>query len=290
MPRNIIIAPCGNKAFLFQDAWLKYRDEKEFDVCLLFYHEQIIDPSRYEQVEYFYHLKGFKYHMLHELFTKIHPEWLEQYDYFYFLDDDIEIDTRQINQLFALSKAMNAAISCAALSQDSFCSWPIFKQVKGSFCRFAGQIEVMAPLFHKDALRACLPSFIGNRSSWGVDAVWSAILGYPEDKLLIFDTVVMKHTLPVGGGELYVKIGVNPHDEWEQITKQYGARKQNYREYGRLQLVNRNHRRYSYLWNRIREYFAFRKQALNDYDLPSRVRSRTRKLFNGSGPAGASNP
>ncbi len=277
--KNIVIAPCGNKSYLFKDAWLKYQEEKTFDVCLLFYHEQVNDPARYAGVDYFFHLKNFKYHMIHELLTQVKPEWLQQYEYFYFLDDDIEIDTRQINDLFSQTRALNGWICQAALSKDSFCSWPIFKQSKGSFCRFVGQIEVMAPVFSAGALQQCLPSFIGNRSSWGVDAVWSKLLGYPENKLIVFDTVVMRHTLPVGGGELYQKIGVDPHTEWLRITNDNDARKQNYREYGRLQLVNKNHHRLYYWWYRWKEFWAKRKQDWNDYDLPSRVKSRKNKIF-----------
>ena len=69
--RNIVIAPCGNKSSLFRESWLKQRDEKRFYLCLLFYHEQIQFPERYKDIEFFFHLKGFKYHMLHELLTKI---------------------------------------------------------------------------------------------------------------------------------------------------------------------------------------------------------------------------
>ena len=276
--KNIVIAPCGNKAYLFRERWLQYKEEKDFDVCLLFYHEQINNPELYTGVEYFYQLKDFKYHMLHNLLTNIHPEWLEEYEYFYFLDDDIEIDTRQINQMFQLSRAFNSAISQASLSQDSFCSWRMFKQQENSFCRFVGQIEVMAPLFQRDALRTCLPSFIGNRSSWGVDSVWSKMLGYPEDKLLLFDTVVMRHTQPVGGGELYQKIGIDPHVDWKAITDQFGARKHNYQEYGRLQLVNSRSNRVKYLFYKTREFFARKSQAVRDYDIASRVSSRMNKL------------
>lgn len=279
MTRNIVIAPCGNKAYLFREAWLRYREEKDFDLCLMFYHENINNPSLYEGVEYFYHLKDFKYHMLHKLFTEIHPEWLERYDYFYFLDDDIEIDTRQINQMFLLSRAFDSSISQASLSQDSFCSWPMFKQQKNSFCRFVGQIEVMAPLFHRDALKQCLPSFIGNRSSWGVDSVWSKLLGYPHDKMLVFDTVIMKHTQPVGGGELYQKIGINPHEDWHNIVTAFNAKKQNYQEYGRLQLVNSQHNRVKFSYYKFREFLAKVKRSWNDYDLGSRVASRSRKLL-----------
>jgi hypothetical protein len=277
--RNIVIAPCGNKSFLFRESWLKFPDERDFELCLLFYHERIDAPELYKAADHFYHLKGFKYHMLHELLTTVRPDWLRQYDYFYFLDDDIDIDTRGINAIFAMARALDGQIVQAALSRDSFCSWPIFKQKKNSFCRFVGQIEVMAPLFSREALVTCLPSFIGNRSSWGVDSVWSKLLGYPEDRMIIFDRVVMKHTLPVGGGELYQKIGVDPYMEWKAITDQYQARMQNYTEYGRLQLVSKNSNRLNFIRYRAEEYAARVKRGWNDYDLPSRLRSRKNKFL-----------
>lgn len=277
--RNIVIAPCGNKSHLFRDRWLKQKEEKEFDVCLLFYHEQVNDPALYSGVEYFFHLKGFKYHMIHELFTKIHPEWLQQFEFFYFLDDDIEIDTHQINSMFILSRALKSSISQASLTQDSFCSWLMFRQQPNSFCRFVGQIEVMAPLFDRDSLIKCLPSFIGNRSSWGVDAVWSKLLGYPKDRLVVFDTVAMRHTMPVGGGELYQKIGVDPHEEWKEIITLYDARKNNYQEYGRLQLVNANNNRIKFFLYKCKEFFAKRKQSWKDYDINSRIISQKNKLL-----------
>lgn len=277
--KNIVIAPCGNKSYLFKDSWLRQKEEKEFDICLLFYHEQINNPGLYGEIDFFYHLKGFKYHMLYRLFTEIHPEWLDEYDYFYFLDDDIELDTRQINMMFTLSRVFDARISQAALTQDSFCSWRMFKKQENSFCRFVGQIEVMAPLFDRDALKLCLSSFIANRSSWGMDSVWSKILGYPKDKLLVFDTISMKHTLPVGGGELYQKIGVDPQVEWTAITDLYQARKHNYQEYGRLQLVDGRHNRLKFYWYKWREFVNYRKQDWNDYDLGSRVRSQRNKFL-----------
>ncbi|MHA4847746.1 DUF707 domain-containing protein [Flavitalea antarctica] len=277
--KNIVIAPCGNKSRLFKDSWLKASENRDFDLCLLFYHEEINDPSLYEDADYFFHLKGFKYHMLHELFTSLHPEWLDKYEYFYFLDDDIEISTDEINKMFYLSRAFQSAISQAALSPDSFCSWPMFKQQKNSFCRFVGQIEVMAPLFESQTLRICLPSFVGNRSSWGVDSVWSKILEYPENRLIVFDSVLMRHTLPVGGGELYKKIGVNPEDEWKAITNSFKARKHNYREYGRLQIVNRKTNWPIYAYHRSQESLARMLQIWNDYDLPSRIKSRSNNII-----------
>lgn len=276
--QSIVVGTCGNKSFLFRESWLKFGEERQFDICLLFYHENINNPNLYKDADYFYHLKGFKYHMLHELFTKVHPEWLTQYEYFYFPDDDIELDTRQINELFTLSRAMKSSISQASLSKDSFCSWPMFRNQENCFCRYVGQIEVMAPLFSRDALKLCLESFVGNRSSWGVDSVWSKLLDYAEDKMIVFDSVIMKHTLPVGGGELYQKIGVSPHDEWNAITEKYGARKQNYREYGRLLKVDKSHTRLRFWYYQFKQFLGKFGRAWRDYDAGSRVKSRLSKM------------
>lgn len=235
MKKNIVIAPCGNKSRLFDSAWLKDKSARSFDICLLFYHEQIEMPTLYEEIDYFFHLKDFKYRMLDNLLTNIKPEWLHEYDYFFFLDDDIDIDTEGINNMFLFSKIFNSSISQASLSSDSFCSWPIFKQHPECFLRYVGQIEVMAPLFSQAALKICLPTFSETLSSWGLDSVWPKLLNYSETELIIFDQIVMKHTLPVGGGELYTKLGIDPYVEWKQVTSKYRARLDNHREYGRLQ-------------------------------------------------------
>lgn len=272
--KNIIIAPCGNKSFLFRQSWMKDSTDREFDVCLLFYHENIDQPNLYGEIDFFFHLKDFKYKMLHKLLVDIKPEWLEEYEYFYFLDDDIEIDTKSINLLFSLSRSFNSSISCASLSHDSFCSWPIFRQNRNCFLRYVGQIEVMAPLFHKEALKTVLPTFIENRSSWGFDSVWSKLLGYSNNGLVIFDSIVMKHTLPVGGGELYTKIGVDPHDEWMAIIRKYNARPENHREYGRLRLLTVNNNILYRLTNSVNQGLMILMRIIRDYDITSRIKNK----------------
>ncbi|MBC6112114.1 DUF707 domain-containing protein [Pedobacter fastidiosus] len=273
--KNIVIAPCGNKSHLFKSSWLKNEEIRDFDLCLLFYHENIDNPDLYKNIDLFYHLKDFKYMMLHNLLVNVKPELLEEYDHFYFLDDDIDIDTVGINKMFELSKTFNSSISQAALSHDSFCSWPMFKRQDNCYLRYVGQIEVMAPLFSKEALVKCLPSFTGTLSSWGLDSVWSKILNYAEDKMIVFDSVEMKHTLPVGGGELYTKLGVDPYVEWREITSKYGAKLHNYIEYGRLVLHHINNDKLYSLQNFIKENFVLLKRKVNDYNILSRLKLKS---------------
>lgn len=195
--KNLVVAPCGNGSTLFTTSWLENPADKEFDLCLLFHHHDIEDAERYRNVEHFYHLKDFKFRMIHQLLTTVAPQLLEQYDYFYFVDDDIAMDTADINRMFALSNTFDTWIAQASLSHNSFCSWPIFKHKPDCMVRFVGQVEVMALLFSRAALQRCLVSFNENKSSWGLDSVWPKILGYPHRKLAVFDDVVMEHTRPV---------------------------------------------------------------------------------------------
>lgn len=272
--KNLLVAPCGNAATLFATDWLKDKDAKEFDVCLLFYHATVENPSRYEGIEYFYHLKDFKYRMLHQLFTTEAPQLLNEYDYFYFIDDDIAIDTAAINRLFELSRTFGTWISQASLSHNSFCSWPMFKQNPDCLLRYVGQVEVMAPVFSQEALRKCLVTFNENKSSWGLDSVWSKVLGYPATKMAVFDDVVMEHTRPVGGGELYKKIKADPYEEWETIIRKYDAIKNNFVECGRLEYVNNQQNALRFKGYKFSEKIDKLKQRIRDYDVMSRVRRR----------------
>jgi hypothetical protein len=263
---------------LYRERWLNDLSNKQFELCLLFYNEEINDSSLYSDVDHFYHLRDYKYQMLFNLLTQLKPGWLEEFDYFYFLDDDIDLCTVDINTMFENARLFHADICQAALSHDSFCSWPIFKQEKACFCRFVGQIEVMAPLFSRDALKICLHSFIANKSSWGMDSVWSKLLDYPEDKLIVFDNVAMRHTMPVGNGELYQKLGVSPHEEWTTIAKQFGAKKHYYKELGRLQYVNKRYSRLSYLNMKFFDRLRDVKRTIRDFGLVPRLKSRTSRF------------
>lgn len=276
--KYLIVSPCGNRSRLFKDLWMKDYERKNFDICLLFYDEEIHDNSLYKDINYFYHLKGFKYEMAYDVFMNIKPEILDKYEHFYFLDDDISIDTESINKLFDLHNAFRSYLSQASLTKDSFCSWEIFKTDKSAFCRYAGQIEVMSPMFSKEALKICLPSFISNKSSWGMDSVWAKLLGYPKDRFIIFDCIQMKHTEPVGAGALYKRIKVAPHTDWENITNEFGAKKQNYREYGRLSIVNQNKNKFIYFKVKVGELFSTIKRSIKDYDATSRINNQLKLI------------
>lgn len=249
--KNLIIAPCGNKSNCLIDYWYSNYEKKEFDVCILFYDKHIDFIDRFNKVEYFYHLMDFKYKMIYNLVNNINSEIVEKYKYFYFLDDDIEIDTESINKIFQLSKVFDISIASASLTSDSFYSWKLFKNQKHTLCRFVGQIEVMAPIFSKESLLICLPTFIENDSSWGIELMWSKLLGYPQNKMVVFDCVEMKHSNPVGHGDLYKKLTVKAEFDLSEVMNKYNL-KTNLVEYSRI--IELNNKNYFYMYFILKIY------------------------------------
>lgn len=276
--RYLIIAPCGNESTLYKTSWLRDKETKIFDVCLLYYHATVKNEQAKNDVEYFFHLKDFKYLMIHQLLTQTKPDLLDSYDYFFFLDDDIEINTTDINKMFLLTAGLDLWISQPSLTHDSFCSWPILKSKPNSLCRFMGEVEVMAPLFSKYGLEKCLETFNKNKSSWGFDAVWPKLLNYPKNKIAVFDCITMRHTKEVGGGELYEKINNTHRKEYEDIIKNYGAKEHSFFEYSRLEYSGIQNNRLPYLFNKLTEKLVYVKQGINDLGLSYRFKSRLAKI------------
>ena len=153
------------------------------------------------------------------------------------------------------------------------------------FARFVGQIEVMSPLFSRYALQACISSFTLNRSSWGLDAVWSKILQYPRNKLIVFDCVTAKHTRPVGSGDLYKRIGVDPYDEWQAAIRHYKARKHSFYEYGRLRIQHQEKNFGQFLLFKTRQLHMQVKRTIQDFSIGKRVKEKISRIKNAAKPA-----
>ncbi len=274
----LLIAPSGNGSEIYKSHWLKDREERMFDVCLLHYHKDIDEIDRSENVDYFYHLQDYKYPMIHRLLTEINTELLNRYDYFFLIDDDIEICTQDINQAFLTTAALDLELAQPSLTHDSYCSWPFLKSKRGSFIRFVGEVEVMAPIFSKQALNKCLSTFIENKSSWGMDTLWSYLLDFPKDKIAVFDFIKMKHINPVGHGELYLKLKNKHREEWEAIQTKYGLQRHYFREYGRVENINSNSHRFIFFRVKLGESLDYLLQAFRDLGLQARIKSQLKKI------------
>jgi len=201
--RNLVVVRAGDNSV--HPGWLD--GERDFDLYVSYFGNQ---PDRYaDQAEFHENQKGMKWPVIGELIQR-QSELLEQYDYFWFPDDDLITDTATINRMFAHARAFGLALAQPALTAESYRTWPLLLQDPRYLLRYTRFIEVMAPVFDRDALARCLPTCTESTSDWGLDSLWPRLL---EDRgreaLAIIDATAVYHSRPVGGGELYKTTGTS---------------------------------------------------------------------------------
>ena len=175
---------------------------------------------------------AFKFSAIHRLYQDI--PWLKQYSAVWFCDDDIMTNWADIDRLFKIVKDFGLWLAQPALTKNSYGFWPECYQQSETFLRFTNFVEIMAPVFSAEGLRICLPSFEGKITGHGLDSLWPHLLGYPQTKMAIIDTIGVHHTRPVGSGTIYheaSQMNVTPEIEYEPILRDYQLT-QDHREYG----------------------------------------------------------
>jgi predicted O-methyltransferase YrrM len=193
---NLVVVRAGDGSL--HRAWRRNLEpaQRNWDLCVSYFGDAPLHDAR--DCEILHVRKGNKWEPLWELFE---AGVFVDYEYVWLPDDDLDTDWATINKLFRVAKAVGLELAQPALTPDSFIAHPIVRQVPGALLRFTNFVEPMAPLFSQSALAKCATTFRGNKSAWGVDYAWTAILGRPENKIAIIDAVPVKHTRP--GGQAY---------------------------------------------------------------------------------------
>lgn len=202
--RNLVLVRAGDQST--HPEWLEGAD-RNFDIFVSYFGKQ---EDRYaDSAEYHENRKGMKWPILGEL-LQAHPELVDRYAYFWFPDDDLVASTETVNRMFDHAAAFQLALSQPALTRDSYFTWPLLLHDASYELRFTRFIEVMGPVFDRSALRVCLPSFTESTSGWGLDSLWPGLLAdRGEEAIAIIDAAPVRHSRPVGGGELYKNTGMS---------------------------------------------------------------------------------
>lgn len=220
MNKFLIIVRTGDNSL--HRKWIADPD-RDFDVFVSYYGK--VENCYKEDAEYWECRPGPKWGCIADLLAD-NPELISQYRGFWFPDDDLDVETATINRMFALFHGLQLSLAQPALTHDSFISWPLVLRRPDCVMRRVNFVEVMAPLFDRKSLIVCLPTFGESRSGWGLDFVWSGILGGSSDAFIgIIDATPVRHTRPVGsGGDLYKNHPeMNPVHDCERLLAKYGV-------------------------------------------------------------------
>lgn len=197
--------PFGNGSL--HSSWITNCVNRNFDVVLLGYHT-ISDPRILTSTAVkVFHYHSYKWWMIQDFFTH-QPEFLKNYTSFFFLDDDIEVSGVQIANLFECFNQLPVQLAQPSLTADSFMSWEILKHKKFSGLRYVTTVELMCPMMKQQALETLLPTFKLTKSGWGVDLIWGKLIPkhFGTKQIVVLDIIQVRHSKPVGKGELYTKL------------------------------------------------------------------------------------
>ena len=215
--RNLVVLRAGDSSL--HRGWLD-EPARDFDLFVSYYGSV---PGRHEETSDYYEARrGAKWTGIDAL-LRDYAQLLDVYEAFWFPDDDLETSGAEIDRMFAFFRAYRLCLAQPALTRDSYYTWDTLLQEPDCHIRYSGFVEVMAPIFSRDALRICRPTFAESRSGWGLDWLWPTLCReHGLDRIAVIDATPVRHTRPVGG-ELYRNNpDLDPRAEARRLLRRYG--------------------------------------------------------------------
>ena len=217
--RFLVVVRAGDQSL--HPRWTSARAARDWDLIVSYFGE---DPHRFRgDGEIRIDDEGVKWEGLHALLSR-DDRW-RRYDYVWFPDDDLATDQPTISAFFRHVVELRLALAQPALSWASHVAHRVTVRHPSFRARWTDFIEIMAPCFERRFLEACLPTFAGTLSGWGLDRVWPHLLGTHTRRSAIVDAVEVTHTRPVGGPS-YDRLraaGVTAAGEARDLCRRYGV-------------------------------------------------------------------
>ena len=184
--------------------WVSTGQQRSFDVFLCYFGNMKECPYT-DHVDYVVKRKGTKFPNLAQCYTE-NAELFNSYDAIWIVDDDMMIGPRQIDRLFDIHMREQMSLSQPSFDRRSFTNHDMLYQntERSEPVRLTNFVENSLAVFSKEAFQICLHTFFHPRavSGWGMDAVWSKLLGNPicdkpgsatRHRIGVIDTVSCYH-------------------------------------------------------------------------------------------------
>ena len=142
--------------------------------------------------------KGGKWQGIFNFFQE-NPSYLNDYDYFFFPDDDIETTSSNILKFFDQCRKHDLKLAQPALKADSYFSHLITVERSAFSLRHTTFVELMIPYMSKQVLQKCLPFFENTQFGWGLDFIWANFTDSPTEQVGIVDITPVGHYRPLAG-------------------------------------------------------------------------------------------
>lgn len=219
--RFLVFLQCGPQSR--HREWFR-DEERTWDLLVNYYDHRGYDP---EIGDYVFFQPGTKFTAI-DFFWREYRNLLEQYEYILFLDDDISIGTGDLNRLFEICCANGLDLAQMSLSSDSQCIWKAFFNRPGRAVRHVSGVEIMMPVYSRNALRKTGDCFALSVSGFGLDLLSAGkVLNNNKSNIAVIDEVVARHEKPIdqsaGGFYTYLRSNhINAKAELWYLIKKFG--------------------------------------------------------------------
>jgi hypothetical protein len=217
--RRLVVVRAGDASL--HPSWLEGQEPATFDLAVSYYGD---DPDAFSGTTLRHFAKGGKWDGLYAFFMS-NPVVLDAYDWVWLPDDDIATTTASINRLFDLVAEHALEIAQPSLTWDSYVGPFITLHNPRFQIRWTNFVEIMVPILSSAALRRIVPAFAGRHFGWGLDSVWSRWMPEPMFRAAIIDAVSVRHTRPVGKGNLSGGQAAAQKAERDELLARYGLKK-----------------------------------------------------------------
>jgi hypothetical protein len=233
-----------------------------FDLAVCYYGD---DPKAFSDCALRYAVKGGKWDGLHAFFAA-NPGVFEKYDWIWLPDDDIATTTACINRLFDIAEKYALDVAQPSLTWDSYYAHFVTLQNPRFELRWTNYVEVMVPLLRTDLVRRIFPAFAGRRFGAGLDYLWSRWMIEPRYRTAVIDSVAVRHTRPVGKGNLSGSANGAQKAELKALLKAYGIQRPKDVVYAGRDTAGRPMERSFRLWLTL--YMGWMPLSWNAYGTP----------------------
>lgn len=206
----------GNEGKAFLAKIIEKFGCEDFDYLIFVYDNTEFKETIFKKCSFIYE-KGFKYYFFKKYIT---PSYCAQYDYIFLWDDDIDIENFSPSNFIDIMKRNNLQIAQPALTSESYYAVPLtLKNEKYNIGRYVDYVEVMCPVFMRDAWRR-IYEIIDEKYPLGrgYDLAWKSVCRLKN--LGIIDCEAVRHSRPVRNKHYGVKEVVYkyPYFRWPKMV------------------------------------------------------------------------
>ena len=179
--RNMVFTSAGDNTE-FIKWWCTDKENQQYDIYVFYYGKSDENFKVYEShVKHIEKSEGSKFQNFYKFWTQ-YPDIINNYDRFFILDDDIEITSKDINEMFKLSNEYNLEICGPSFSKESHVSHPITKHIPILILSYTNYVEVNVPLFTRSALDNLMKWYDPILIGWGIDILYIWANGLDKNK------------------------------------------------------------------------------------------------------------